>query len=379
MTSHSYEEKERISLDRAWLVQLAEEHERICWQYGVTLTVPLLEISASSSNWGSWHPATRTIKVSSRLITLHTWDVVLCVFKHEIAHQIVSEIFHSSEKHGPLFDRSCAMLGVPDSFRGASGDLPRTIRSIEEKAATSPQRKMLDKIEKLLALAQSHNEHESLLAMEKANRLIEKYNIRRVELSQKAHYDFIIINHKKKRIENYQRKICTILANHFFVKVILSNSYDALQCCSHKTIEIFGTTENVLIAHYVYDFLLGQMDFLWNQFRKKNNTSGRQKRSYWLGVLDGFAKKLSSKKQMSSDKNTIALQGKKNLSVMLCDQDQALGLFIEQRYPRLTRRTYASAKVHMKEYEAGHKDGKKLRLSKGVGTDDGFKGNLLNQ
>jgi len=207
--------------------------------------------------------------------------------------------------------------------------------------------------------------------------LIEKYNICRIELSQKAQYDFVIINHKKKRVENYQRKICSILANHFFVKIILSDCYDADLCCSHKTIEIFGTTENVLIAHYVYDFLFNQIEFLWIRFQQKHKTSGRQKRSYWLGVLDGFNKKLSSRKKMSPAKNTITLQDKKNLSVMLCEQDKALSLFIGQRYPRLTRRTYASAKVHMKEYEAGHKDGKKLRLSKGVSVRDGFKGKIL--
>ncbi len=378
MTTHGYEKKDRITFQRAWLVQLAHEHEKICYQYGINLVVPLIEISNSSTIWGSWHPATKTIKISDRLIDFHTWDVVLNVFKHEMAHQIVTDIFRSTEKHGSLFDRSCSMLGVPDSFRGASGDLPRILRSIREKTATSPQHKMLDKIEKLLSLAQSHNEHESLLAMEKANCLIEKYNICRIELSQKAQYDYVMINHKKKRIENYQRKICTILANHFFVKVILSDCYDADQCCSHKTIEIFGTTENVLIAHYVYDFLLNQMEFLWKQFQQNNKTSGRQKRSYWLGVLDGFDKKLSSRKKMRRVKNSFVLQDKKNLSVMLCEKDQALGLFIGQRYPRLARRTYTSAKVHMKEYEAGHKDGKKLRLSKGVNARDGFLGKILS-
>ena len=379
MTTTYSDQSDMTNLHRAWLMQLAKEHEKICWQYGVKLTVPLLEITDSSSAWGSWHPSSKTIKISSRLITLHTWDVVLNVFKHEMAHQIVTEIFHSSEKHGPLFDKSCVMLGVPDSFRGASGDLPRIIPDIDKKAATSPQRKLLDKIDKLLSLAQSQNEHESLCAMEKANRLIEKYNICRIELSQKAQYDFIIINHQKKRIENYQRKICTILANHFFVKVILSNSYDAIQCCNHKTIEIFGTTENVLIAHYVYDFLLNQINSLWNKFQQKHKTPGRQKRSYWLGVLDGFAQKLASSQKIQSTKKISAVQGSQSLSVMLCEQDQALNFFIGQRYPRLTRRTYGSAKIHMKEYEAGQKDGKKLTLNRGVSTADGYKGKMLHQ
>ncbi|MCB2182742.1 MAG: SprT-like domain-containing protein [Desulfobulbaceae bacterium] len=357
-------------------MQLHREHERICGQYNVVLSPPSFEISYSS-NWGSWHPATKSIKISRKLITLHSWDVVINVLKHEMAHQVVSELYQSQEKHGKLFDRACKKLEVPLEFRGASGDLPRIIPSLQEKEAAAPQKKMIAKVEKLLSLAQSGSRHEAELAMEKANHLIARYNLERMDSTEERHYDFIIINHHKKRIENYQRKICLILSHHFFVKIVMSDLYDAASCCSHKTIELFGTRENVLIAHYVYHFLLSQLDFLWRQFQLTNKTTGRQKNSYWLGILDGFMKKLSKRYAPPGDKIIQTTSQTESPYALIVQNDKELTRFINRRYPRLCRKKIKSAKVYVKEYEAGKVEGKKLTLNKGICVEEGFNGRLL--
>ncbi|MEW6520129.1 MAG: DUF2786 domain-containing protein [Thermodesulfobacteriota bacterium] len=376
MAAPTTEETDPKLLQRAWLLQLYQEHERICWQHGVRLAVPIIEISSSSSNWGSWHPAGRTIRIAARLIQHHSWDVVINILKHEMAHQAVSELFDSHDAHGRRFAEACDLLGVPGEFRGASGDLPRTIPDAGAMACGSPHRSLLMKIEKLLALAGSGNEHEALLAMEKANYLIAKYNIRRIEQSREARYECLIINHQSRRIENYQRKICSILANHFFVRIILADLFDAAQCCTHKTIEILGTSENVLIANYVYSFLLAQLDSLWRQFQRSHRTSGRQKRSYFLGVLDGFARKLAGQQQEFPGSNH-ASGTTISLSLQVCSTDQGLNRFIEERHPRLSRRKFSSARVYLREYEAGCSDGGNLTLNKGVTGSDGFQGRML--
>jgi hypothetical protein len=377
LTPPTYEETDRKLLQRAWLLQLYRDHERICWQYGVSLAIPIIEISNSSSIWGSWHPTGKTIKISARLIELHSWDVVINILKHEMAHQAVNELFRSHDSHGSLFDQACDLLGVPHEFRGASGDLPRIILDAAARATGSPHRNLLMKIEKLLALAQSCNEHEALLAMEKANYLIAKYNIQRIEQSQEARYECLIINHKSKRIENYQRKICSILCNHFFVKIILSDLFDAEQCCLHKTIEILGASENVLIANYVYSFLLAQMHYLWQQFQRTHQTTGRQKRSYCLGVLDGFARKLAGQQRQGLPGKNHAPDALMTLSVQVCSNDQGLNRFIEERHPRLSQKKFSSARVYLKEYEAGCSDGSNLTLSKGITGADGYQGRML--
>ena len=365
------------NLQRAWVLQLYKEHERICWQYGVRLPVPVIEISDSTTTWGSWHPAVRMIRISAGLIRHSTWDVVINILKHEMAHQIVSELFASRDAHGDPFDRACDMVGLPPEFRGASGDLPRIIPGPAERASLSPHHQMLVKIEKLLALAESGNEHEALLAMEKANHLIAKYNISRIEQRRQSEYDCIIINPKKKRIENYQRKICAILTNHFFVKIILSDLFDADLCCTHKTIEILGARENVLMAHYVYSFLLAQMDCLWQQYQRTHTTTGRQKRSYRLGVADGFHRKLAAQQGKTDRQPKDHSAGRMSMSVQICNNDQGLVRFIRQRYPRLSHRISAAARVSISEYEAGCRDGGNLTLHRGLTGNDGFLGKML--
>ena len=62
--------------------------------------------------------------------------------------------------------------------------------------------------------------------MTKANELIEKYNIDRIERDRAAGFAYAIINHKKKRLENYQRRIGHILHEHFFVDIVYSHQFD---------------------------------------------------------------------------------------------------------------------------------------------------------
>lgn len=368
---------DRQSYHRAWIMQLHREHEKICRQYGVDLAVPIIEISQSTSCWGSWFTGTSTLAVSKALIEQHSWEVVINVFKHEMAHQVVSEIFGSNDKHGELFKKACDKLGVPGDFRGASGDLPRTVVDFKNRATASGKEKFISKIEKLLSLAQSTNEHEAQLAMEKANSFIARYNLEQIHFAQEKTYDFTIINHQKKRIENYQRKICFILSNYFFVKVILADLYDAKTCCTHKTIEIFGTRENVLIADYVYSFLFSHLSSLWNQYRKNHTTSGRQKRSYWLGILDGFSRKLAEQKKKRENANATEINELEKLKSLTTTSDHELNSFINQRYPRLSTKKFRSSRLHCKEYSDGKKDGLTLILNKGICQKDGFLGSLL--
>ena len=186
-----------IKLRQAWASELLEEHEAVCWQYKVRLSKPIIEISNSQMEWGSWDSDFRTMKVSVKLIRGHSWDVTLNVFKHEMAHQIVTDLFDRVDGHGELFQTACKMIGVPKEFRGSKGDIPRKIVDFRNQAIDSANGRMLEKVGKLLSLAQSKNENEAFLAMKKANELIEKYNIDRIEQNKDSKYVYAIINHKK--------------------------------------------------------------------------------------------------------------------------------------------------------------------------------------
>ena len=366
-----------IKLRQAWASELLEEHESVCWQYKVRLSKPIIEISNSQMEWGSWDSDFRTMKVSAKLIRGHSWDVTVNVFKHEMAHQIVTDLFSRSDGHGDLFQRACKMIGVPKEFRGSKGDIPRKLVDFRDQAIDSTNGRMLEKVGKLLSLAQSKNENEAFLAMKKANELIEKYNIDRIEQDKDSKYVYAIISHKKKRIENYQRRICLILREHFFVEVVYSSLYDASDCQTYRAIELLGTAENVLMAEYVYYFLLNQLGVLWkvHQFRKGDRGS-KNKRSYWLGVLKGFSDKLD---QQANIRNRYHLKenGTKTMSALICAEDKMLAQFRRMRFPRLSRYGSRGATIDHQTYQAGVDEGGRLNIHKGINQKDGFRGRLL--
>jgi len=369
--------KEEIKFRRSWTFQLYREYEDISWRYKVKLDPPIIEIFESEKYWGRWIPELRTIKISAKLIHDHSWDVVVNILKHEMAHQIATELFYVDDGHGERFQKCCQMIGVLHDFRSASGDIPRIILDLKKYKISSEKRRLLEKVDKLLSLANSVNEHEAKLAMKKAREFILRYNLKRVKKDEKTKYVYKIINHKKKRIENYQRKICSILSNFFFVDIVCSYLYDATHCDTHRTIELLGTLENVLMAEYVYFFLLNQLESLWAYHQSKTGALFREKRSYWLGIIEGFREKLEQMEKIKSEIPNNKCSNQETISALICAEDKMLSKFKSDRFPRLFSPSHQHPKIYKKTYISGKEDGRKLNLYKGITRKDGHKGKLL--
>lgn len=366
-----------------WAKQLHVEFEDICWQYNINLRAPVFEISQSEKQLGSWHPGIRTVKISSFLIANHSWSVTIAVLKHEMAHQICSEIYHSHEvAHGEAFNVACSFLGLPEEYRRASGDLPENVTRLESgMEPTSNARRFIDKVEKLLSLAKSSNEHEASLAMRKANELIEKYNIGQLG-NHDVRYFCVIIDKKKKRIETYQRQICSILRDFFYVKIVNSDLYDPLVNQTYKTIELLGTVENTTIAEYCYYFLENQLASLWSQNKSQFNGNTRtEKNSYYLGILNGFYVKLrrnaENSQAVKAGMEVNCRDHTKTVCSLIVAEDKKLREFVGMKFPRLSSISTPGPKIYKNTYAEGVEAGGKITFHKGVSSTDGNKANLL--
>ncbi len=366
----------RLSFQRIWGRQLLQEFETICWQYGLKLTAPLFEISSSRSHYGSWRSTDRIITISSVLIKNFSWDITLQILKHEIAHQVCSDLhadYHGG--HGARFQQACDLLGLAPEFRRAGGDLPTLFESSETSSdQTVSGRRFIKKISKLLALAGSANEHEANLAMTKAGQLMDKYNLRQIEDDVKKGCSYLIINRRKKRIEGYQRKICLILQNFFYVRIIYASLYDPASDAVHKVIELLGKQENVKVAEYVYYFLEDRLATLWQRNRHKHRGNARRARnSYYLGLLEGFYRKL--KKQNNHLQPSSSAPS--TTSALVVTADRHLNQFIANRYPRLSRRSHRGAQIYRQTYDDGVETGRRIVLHHGISKQDGNQGHLL--
>jgi hypothetical protein len=228
-------------------------------------------------------------------------------------------------------------------------------------------------VEKLLALSQSSNEHEATLAMQKANELIEKHHIRELGCAREHRYGYGIIDRKKKRIEGYQRRICTILHDFFFVKVVLSSLYDPLVNDTFKTIELLGTRENVAIAEYCYHFLENRLASLWSLNRKRFKGSVRtEKNSYYLGLLRGFYQKLQEQKSGRKDPHIEPRVGD-----LIVAEEKRLDTFVGMCFPRLRRISRPGPKVYSGTYNEGVATGKTITFAEGLTDNSPGFGGLL--
>ena len=348
-----------------WAKQLLREHFSICWQYDLKLPRPAIEIVETSSYWGQWRQSHATISIAIDLIINKQWDVVLNVLKHEMAHQMVSEQ-NGNPGHGKDFQKACQVLGLPSPFCKASGDLPETFDS-SSKPGLPETGRVLEKIRKLLALGDSANEHESLLAIRKAKELMARHKLDRFSAMAKQGCCGRLINLKRKRLESYHRALCSILQEHFQVEIIIVPLYDAINLASYKNIDLVGRADNVRIAEYVFHFLLDRLNILW-QAKKDSGPSTQKKsrNSYWLGVLNGFREGL----RKESSPNLAAVQDNIHdghpTSFPVTGEDQALRSFISERHPKLRTGRHSKARIDRSSFESGLKDGRLLKLRRGL-------------
>jgi len=163
---------------------------------------------------------------------------------------------------------------------------------------------LLDTIRRLLALGQSPNEHEAEAAIAKAAELMRRHN-----LSQAALEAVELDDRWETRTasETSRMPLCadivgSLLLEFFFVEVV----YFRRDGKTHLV--IFGRPHNVMIANYVYRYVLERCAAL----AKLRRIRRRDRKSYYTGVIFGYAKKLLAERLATatpiSENALVALQ-----------------------------------------------------------------------
>lgn len=346
---------------RAWLTELTNEYQRICYFFGIKLTPPIIRIAALQSSWGLWQSYPRMISIAHRLITNYPWNTVIEVLKHEMAHQMVSEIHcRDDEHHGELFRSCCRQLGMAAWSMQAEIELGAQVFANESEAGDVSHNPVLRKVKKLLALGSSSEKHEAELAMQRVREICDRHNLKSLPETDDQ-YVMQILNQHKKRLSREQLGICGLLTSNFAVNVICSSLYHAADNTTYRTIELFGRAADVKIAEYVYHFLLNQINTLWDKARTALPAQARRsKSSFSEGLLAGFAQTLALR-----EKTDVARQARA-LTVQL--QAQAVN-FSKTRCPRVRSVSVGGRRYRRDSYTRGYEAGRKLKLRKGM--DDG--------
>ncbi|UQA59073.1 SprT-like domain-containing protein [Polyangium aurulentum] len=344
------EARERLSLEleTALLRELKQSYDDINAAYFRRALKPAtIELGDAERYLGRWHRETRSIEIARRLVLDRPWGVVVEVLKHEMAHQYVHEVLGvlDEKAHGPAFRGVCQKLGID----AAASGLP-----IDPGSAPEGETRVLERIAKLLALAESANVNEAQAAMNAAQRLMLKYNIDSVGDRAQRGYGFRHLGKPTGRVSEAERRLASILGRHFFVEVIWVPVYRPLEGKRGTVLEICGTHANLEMASYVHTFLTRTAEQLWQAHKKSRGMNGnRDRRTYVAGVMAGFDEKLSNQRKVNEQEGLVWVR------------DADLGRFYRARHPRIQHVKYAGG-PRTEAHAEGRAAGRRIVLHRPV-------------
>jgi hypothetical protein len=337
-----------LELEGALLRELRRTYEDLNYSFfRRKLTAPALELSDAGTRLGRWVPEVRAIEIARRLVLQQPWGVVVEVLKHEMAHQFVHEVLGvtGESAHGPAFRDVCEKLGID---AGATG-MP--------EAPSAEDGKVLSRIAKLLALAESANVHEAQAAMSAAQRLMLKHNLETIADPRRSHaYGFRHLGEPTGRVSEAERLLGAILGGHFFVEVIWVPVYRPQLGKRGSVLEACGSPANLEMAAYVHAFLTHTADQLWREHKREKRIRGdRERRTFLSGVMIGFLEKLNAQKKENKERGLVWVG------------DADLGAFYRQRHPRIVHVRHAGQR-RTEAHHHGREAGRKIVLHKPVGS-----------
>lgn len=226
-------------------------------------------------------------------------------------------------------------------------------------------KEILEKVKKLLSLATSSNEHEANVATNKAQELLTRYNLTMQSISQLSEYEKVELADEP-YIKPHQNYISSILIKYFFVEIVYTSKYAGGTVDGRtkyrKHIMLAGTATNVVVAEYIFAFLSTSYLSLWLQYKRANNASETQRKSYYAGLTKGLANKL--------DATRVKVESEMGL-VIVKDQN-----ILKECFGKTKSK---SNKVRLDEssYEAGQQDGKNINIAKPLSGNSSNSGKYL--
>ncbi len=205
------------------------------------------------------------------------------LIRHELAHYLTYNMHGgATQPHGSEFRAFCELLGWGEDVYKA------TLCLEDDDTPAIEESTVLRKVQKLMALATSTNQHEAEQAMIKSQQLLLMHNIESRDVNETEDEKvFLKRIMKQKREDAKMRSIAKILET-FFVSTVYSRAG------GFTYLEILGSAVNVEIAEYVADVLHHELDRLWQQVGLRGTTA---KNSFLLGLAKGYCNKVEALKQ----------------------------------------------------------------------------------
>ncbi len=347
-------------LEHRILHGLAYEWEQTLWDLDSSnknlMRKPLFSLRDTRSRLGHWSREKCEICLSRNLVLNHPWDAVREVLLHEMAHQFTDQVLgaYNESPHGPAFQRACYLLGANPE---ASGEYkPLDERVVRE--SSSSEDKIMVRIRKLMALAQSKNQHEAEAAMAKAHQFIAKYNVDLLAHEENRNFVSVFVGRPALRHFREEHALARLLTDFYFVYGIWMPAYVVDKGKMGSVLEITGTVQNVKIAHYVHNFVRQFVNSQWKDYNKDNGLNRYRKTDFAMGIIQGFS---STLKSQSERKRKV-----KDKRALVKIEDPLLKKHVAYKYPRTLDVSLRPLRHDGNVLKHGVSVGKKLVISKGI-------------
>lgn len=329
------------------------------------LQPPILEFSESRSDWSR---AERTIYVSRSMLLRVT-------FQLPMEHLLLAEIDQYVDEGLGLTEEPARGAAVRTHRKRLREYLWLVQGRVELATLRSPEeQRILTRIERLLALAGSQNQHEAEVAMEEAQRLMLKYNLKEPTAAEaESRYGVRRVGPPLRRRTEAHETLASLLEQYFFVQYLWVSARDPFTDPPFDDgygrtveLELCGTPINLELAAYVYEYLWRVAEHQWAEYRAQEGEGARHEREAFLaGLMSGFRNKLREQRGVAAQEGLV-WQG-----------DKALDAFFKERHPYLTYGSARSGASYGSARDAGFSKGRSININRPVeGRGGGTKGLL---
>lgn len=309
---------------------------------------------------GYFEPHAYQIGINSKLIGKASHAYIRDILRHELCHFYLHLQGNALKAHGPEFRIQCQKFGWDSTVSAATTDTGA--ESLQAGAANAEERKILEKVKKLLCLSESSNVHEAEIATAKANQLILEHNLQIEKNTSQEEIKVYVSKVLTAKRNNQKMKSIYEILRFFMVQPVFSYSQ------SQVALEVIGEKIHVEMADYLAKFFSNEMERLWKIEQRKNpQLKGlRSKNSFFAGLAKGFITKIQQQRQSTY----------KNSSKELVVLEKQLAAKVKLVYSRLGSTSQQEAPRCSQSLMAGHKAGSGLNIRKGIHQK--FGNRLLN-
>ncbi len=329
---------------------LDDQHHRL-------MKKPLFSLGDMERKLGEWSSARHEIRLSRSFALNHPWDSVREVLKHEMAHQLAHRLLSGrrEEPHGPVFRQSCDLLRADPR---ASGAYPSFREQVFGRKLSEEDR-IMRRVQKLLALAESANPHEAEAAMVKAHELIARHNVDLFARKAQRRYVSIFLGKPALRHTRDAYALSSLIQTFYFVEGIWTPAYVLQKERMGRVLEISGTPENIEIAGYVHGFVRHYIDAQWAAYNKGKGLTQHRKTDFAVGIINGFRAKLEGSQDRLAEETPAT-------RALIRSGDPQLHRYFRNRYPRIRSIQRGSVRQDPNVYNDGVEAGEKLVISRGI-------------